>query len=117
MKIISTLVIMLSVGSLFGQADRVVGFWLTDGGESQVEIFKNSNGTYDGRLVWLKEPLDENGRPKVDKENPETRLRNRPIAGLVILRNFTFDVSSREWKGGTIYDPKNGRTYDDCFGK
>ena len=29
------------------------------------------------------------------------------------LKNFTFDGKD-EWSGGTIYDPKNGKTYK-CY--
>jgi uncharacterized protein (DUF2147 family) len=104
--------LMVSSLQLFAQADQVIGFWLTDSNESQVEIYKTSNGTYEGKIVWLKEPLDENRMPKTDNKNPDTKLRNRPVEGVIILKDFTYDASSKEWKGGTIYDPKNGKTYD-----
>jgi uncharacterized protein (DUF2147 family) len=32
------------------------------------------------------------------------------VMGLVILEGFMFKDGS--WKGGTIYDPKSGKTYD-----
>jgi uncharacterized protein (DUF2147 family) len=32
--------------------------------------------------------------------------------GLVILQGFRANPETKRWEGGTIYDPKNGRTYD-----
>ncbi len=111
-KLLFVSALFLFLGThLYAQADRVIGIWLTSEGTSQVEIYKNSEGKYEGKLVWLNEPLDENGRPKLDKENPDRSLRSRPLKGTILLRDFRYDSSSREWKDGTIYDPENGKTY------
>jgi len=93
------------------KADDILGQWYTEGNESGVEIFK-SNGKYFGKIVWLKEP-NRNGQPKVDEKNPDTNLKERPIIGLLVLKDFVFD-GSNEWNKGTIYDPKSGKTYS-CY--
>lgn len=96
-------------------ADRVVGLWLTEEQDAHVRIEKVGE-TYQGRIVWLKEPLypaDDDGgmagRPKVDRENPDPARRAAPILGLPIVAGFRF--RDGEWKDGTIYDPNNGKTY------
>jgi len=33
------------------------------------------------------------------------------LLGLQILKNFVYDAQDKEWEDGTIYDPKNGKTY------
>ena len=66
--------------------------------------------TYSGKIVWLKEPT-ENGRPRTDKNNPQAAKQSVPLMGLVILRDFVYVVEDGEWTDGTIYDPKNGKTY------
>ena len=93
----------------YAQADQILGIWLTAEGNSQVEITKAPNGQFVGRIVWMEEPLDEQGRPKVDKDNPNASLRTRPLQNLMILQGFTFNANRREWSGGTIYDPKEAR--------
>ena len=108
-SIVIGLIFLFSI-QLSAQTDKVVGFWLTDEGESQVEIFKKSNGKYYGKIVWLEEP-NENGKPKVDDDNPVVSLQNRPILGLELLKGFSED---KEWENGTIYDPDSGKTYD-CY--
>ena len=99
---------------LTAQADKVVGFWLTGEGDSQVEITKGKDGKYVGNITWLDEP-NEDGKPKVDDDNPDPALQNRPIMGLELLNGFEYDSKNKEWKNGSIYDPKNGKTYD-CYG-
>ena len=101
---------LISLG-VFARGDRVIGVWLTENQDSQVEVYKTPSGTFEGKLVWLEEPLDEDGKPKLDKENPERSKRTRPLLGTVLLKDFTWDAGAGEWKNGTIYDPENGRTY------
>jgi len=91
------------------QADDVLGTWLTQDKDSHIEIFKKGD-RYFGKIVWLKEPREEDGTNKVDSENPDKSMRNRPILGLEIMRNFEFDGKD-EWEDGKIYDPTDGKTY------
>ena len=95
------------------QANRIEGTWYNDDKTSTIEIKRASNGTYTGKITWLDEP-NENGKPKVDDDNPDPKLRNRPIMGLTIVKNFRYDSKKKRWNQGSIYDPKNGKTYD-CF--
>ena len=94
--------------------EDVLGLWLTAKGESKIEIFKSDSVTYAGRIVWLKEPNDEDGKPKVDKKNSEDSLKTRPVLGLMIMRGFSYD-GDYEWSGGKIYDPKSGNDYSAKF--
>ncbi len=105
--------LFLASAFLFAQADKVVGFWLTEEGTSQVEIYKGTDGKYYGKITWLEEP-NEDGKPKIDDENPDPKLQKRPIMGLTLLQGFIYDKKDNEWADGTIYDPKSGKTYD-CY--
>lgn len=95
--------------------DEVIGLWATEKGKAHVEIFRQDESHYAGRIVWLKEPRyppddPEAGLPKHDRENPAPDLRDRPIEGLQIMRDFEYAGDGR-WEGGRIYDPENGKTY------
>jgi len=97
------------------QADDIVGTWLNEEGTGQVEIFKVGSSYY-GKIVWLKVTLDSiTGKPRTDKENPDPVEQKKPLIGLVNLKGFVFDGDD-EWKKGSIYDPKNGKTYS-CYMK
>lgn len=89
--------------------DMIIGNWLNATGEARIRIF-SSGGKYFGKIVWLKEPLNESGVPKVDRYNPDSELMKRPLMGAFILKDFVFNEDA--WEGGSIYDPKIGKTYD-----
>ncbi|MCU0388473.1 MAG: DUF2147 domain-containing protein [Chitinophagaceae bacterium] len=90
--------------------DDVVGVWKNGEGTAMIKIARNGE-EFRGRIVWLKEPNDpQNGKPKVDNNNPEESKRSQPVLGLTNVWGFRF--KDGEWIDGFIYDPKNGKTYD-----
>lgn len=96
-------------------ADNILGVWLNEDNDAKIKIYKNEkDNAYSGKLIWLKEPFEENGSPKLDDENPKEELRNKELDGLIIVKNLKFN--NDEWSGGSIYDPKSGKTYK-CFAK
>jgi len=93
------------------EADKLVGVWQPSDGRSYIKIDKIGSKFF-GRIVWLKEPNDEEGNPRVDENNPDESLQNTPLKGYRILKDFTFNAEDELWEDGTIYDPKNGVTYN-----
>ncbi len=91
------------------EGDAIVGLWETGTGKARVNIIKSGNFYY-GRIVWLREPNNEEGKPKVDKNNPEESKRTVPLMGLRMLAGFEFKGKNL-WEDGTIYDPESGSTY------
>jgi len=110
--------LLLVTSALKGSAqthktDDILGTWLNQEATGKITIYKEGD-KYFGKLVWLRTPLDSiTGQPRTDKENPDSKLKSIPLIGLVNLKNFVFD-GKEEWSGGTIYDPKNGKTYK-CY--
>ena len=92
------------------EADRLLGVWEPSHGKARVKVEKIGDKYY-GKIVWLKEPNDEEtGEPKTDKNNPDPALRGNKLRGYRILKDFTYKGKD-EWTDGTIYDPENGSTY------
>ena len=89
----------------------IAGTWTNDDATARILIYPTRSGGYAGKVVWLKEPNYE-GKPKLDRRNPDQRLRDRPVLGLVILKGFKGDDGEKVFDDGSIYDPKNGKTYD-----
>jgi uncharacterized protein (DUF2147 family) len=111
LSILSALALIV-ISSSFRYADNpdaIVGFWKTGDGKGVVQIFKQGNQFF-GKIIWLQEPNDANGKPKVDDKNDDPKLKGRPLIGLVNLRDFTF-IKENLWKEGKVYDPKNGHDY------
>jgi len=93
----------------FAQKEKVEGLWLSQDKDAKVEIYKAKDGKFYGKIVWLLEP-NKDGRPKADVNNPKAQLRNTPVMGLLILKSFN-KKSETSYEDGTVYDPKNGKTY------
>ena len=88
--------------------DDILGVWQAGKGKGHIQIFKE-NGKYYGKLIWITNPKDVNGKPKLDKNNPNAALRNKPLLGLTMLKDFKYDDG--EWSGGQVYNPSDGKEY------
>ncbi len=112
----TTVITALSVALLvfgFGGSAAAQGIpfgqWVTEGGKSRVEVF-DCAGQVCGKIVWLEEPNEEDGTPKIDDENPDQALRARPLMGLRMIEGFVA-IGPTNWAQGTIYNPEDGKSY------
>ena len=105
----SLILALASVGIAGAALAGPEGTWLTEGGKSHVEI-RLCGDEYCGRLVWLREPNNEDGSVKLDENNKDEALRSRTIVGIELLTGFAAGGDG-PWKGGRIYNPENGKTY------
>lgn len=85
------------------------GVWLHNNKRIGVEVAP-CGGELCGRIVWLKSPNDDSGRPRTDSKNPDPALRGRPIVGLTVIRGLVRG-EGRNWTDGTIYNPEDGNAY------
>ena len=92
--------------------DELLGEWFNQEKDAKIEIYK-CGSKFCGKIIWLEEPNEEDGTPKIDDENPNESLQNRPIMGLILLKDFEYKGENM-WEDGTIYDPKSGKTYS-CY--
>jgi len=86
----------------------IVGYWKTvdDGtgkAESVIEIFEKPDGKYYGRISkMLIKPVSDKCRDD---------RKGAPLLGLEIIRALAKEKNGQLYGGGTITDPKNGKTY------
>jgi uncharacterized protein (DUF2147 family) len=111
-KIVLSLFLLIALASpLSAQKDQICKVWYNQEKDSRVEVYQKGN-RFEARIVWLKEPT-ENGKPKVDKENPVNKLKTQPVMGMVFLHDlYKTKDDPNYYDGGKVYDPKNGKTYD-----
>lgn len=101
-------------------AGDITGYWRTPvphHRDAVVQIYK-SGDVYDGKIVALEQPkytADEHadlaGQPKMDIHNPDKSKQHRPLMGLEVVHGLKPD-GDNEWDDASIYDPRNGKTYD-----
>ena len=98
---------VLTFGSVAADAASPSGTWSM--GKVTVKVSECGGGIC-GTIVGLKEPISKiDGKPKVDRENPDESKRKRPLIGLSILIDMK-PADEGQWKGA-IYNPDDGKTY------
>jgi uncharacterized protein (DUF2147 family) len=106
-KIFYILLFVFSGLFLYGQsADAIVGIYLKADGKSKVEFYKTGE-TYSGKVVWLYEPNDKDGKPKKDPKNPDKSLRERPLMGMVTITGLKYEEEGK-YSDGKAYRPAEG---------
>jgi uncharacterized protein (DUF2147 family) len=111
-----TLILIILVASLpmFSQsnAEKICGTYLVveKSEVSKVKITRMSNGNFEGKIVWMKNPKFDDGTPKTDVMNPDPSKRKTPADKIVLLHNFKYDSKNDEWSG-EIYNPVEGNMY------
>ena len=103
----AVLVAMLATAPL--AAAKPDGVWSMTDGKVRVKI-TNCGSNLCARIVGLAQPISKiDGRPKVDRENPDPGKRHRPLIGLSILIGMK-PAGDGKWKGA-IYNPDDGKVY------
>ena len=105
--LVSILFMLVSLSAVFAQ--DVVGKWKLEDGTAIVEVYKDGE-FFNGKIVWLETLTEADGTPVKDANNPDSKLRTRQVLGLNMLSGLKKDGG--EYKGGSIYDPGNGKTYN-----
>ncbi len=106
LRVASAALLALLLAAKADAEPTIQGRWLTDDGMGVVRI-----GPCGTRLCgWIVEVLDASpGVPRTDVNNPDPRLRDRPIIGLQTLSGFA--RAGVVWRDGRAYDPKSGHSY------
>ncbi len=98
-------VLAISISLQIQASSKVEGIWAGPSGLIEVTA---TDSNLSMTVIALLEPLDENGTPVTDQNNPEPDLRTRPIIGLELLSQMA--LAKERWEG-KIYDPESGNTY------
>lgn len=93
-------------------AAEPAGVWLSADGDVKMKVAPCGGGIC-STVAWLKSPNDASGKPKTDKNNPDTSKRNRPIMGSPIIVGMKPDGANK-WSGH-IYNAEDGKTYSGSF--
>ena len=96
---------LLGTGIGAAQTPAVEGNWKTPTGNI-IKVY-SCGGAECLKLVQL-----EPGSPyKLDGQNPDPKLQTRALCGLEIGSGFKPTDAGKKAEGGSLYDPKSGKTY------
>lgn len=101
----------LAAGSAWAQ-ETPIGLWRTideESGKPKALVrIAEENGVYSGRIEKLFREPGEEQNPVCDK--CEDERKGQPIVGMTIISGMRKE-SAREYTGGQILDPANGKVY------
>jgi uncharacterized protein (DUF2147 family) len=109
LKLVATVVAFSGMFLLTHAQDKFCKTWYTHERVSKIQIFLAADGKYYGKIVWLRDST-ANGKPLLDKQNPDASKGNQPWLGLQIISGLQ-KKSENELVGGKIYDPTKGNYY------
>lgn len=102
---LSITALTLAAGAAHADPLDVFGTFATQEENSHIQISDCGDGTPCGVVVWIDPASVSEGK------TPETATDadGKKILGLTMLEGFTRKKNG--WAGGTIYNPKEGKTY------
>jgi uncharacterized protein (DUF2147 family) len=91
--------------SAYNGSHDVFGTYITDEGSAKIQIEDCGDGTPCGRFVWF----SASGLPRGKTIETFADSDGEPLLGSLMLKKFTKERA--DWRGGTIYDSDNVKTY------
>ncbi|MEH2469939.1 uncharacterized protein (DUF2147 family) [Nitrobacteraceae bacterium AZCC 2161] len=88
------------------------GTWLTEDGRARIRV-ERCGGKLEhicGYVVWMTDPIDANGQPPRDQNNPDLTKRSRPVLGHQLILGLKLSPAGRF--EGQIYNAENGKSYE-----
>lgn len=88
------------------------GVWLTEDGKARIRVEKcgPQNASLCGYAVWLRTPLNDEGKPRIDFRNPDPKKRTRPSLGHQLILGLKVNADGHY--EGKIYNAEDGKSYD-----
>ena len=88
------------------------GTWFTEDGRARIRVERCGPKLERicGYIVWMKEPVDANGQPLTDQQNPDITKRSRPVLGHQLIMGLTQGPDGLF--AGQIYNAENGKSYE-----
>ncbi len=99
----------LAQAGIADAAPHLSGIWLMDHGQAAIDLH-GCDDDLCGYIAWLRDPKDEAGQPLLDDNNPDQSQRGRTLCGVQVIGGLR--AQTRDWQGGWIYDPEEGKRYD-----
>ena len=85
---------------------EILGLWVPEEKDAVYEFYRCGEAIC-AKVIELKEPLNAEGKPKVDSLNEDEALRQRPILGMQFLNGLK-KKKKGVWHKGTVNNPRDG---------
>lgn len=114
-KILLISLCMLAAISLQAASPKLEGIYKFkdsySGEDAKVKIYDNGNGGYDARIIWLAQPNNPDGSPRLDEKNPDPKLRTRKAYEIFVAKNLKYNEKKQRWETKELYHPSYGKYF------
>jgi uncharacterized protein (DUF2147 family) len=107
-----TILLALLCATIMAQKSAITSEKWINSDQTMVLKFYENNGKYFGKIVWLKDSLEESGEPKRDIYNENPKLRSRKVLGTNLILNMERKHNDTKWTNGSYYYYETGNTYN-----
>lgn len=111
MKYFFSVLFICCVPYCFASGPITSGIWTNETRDIRIQFYEKDQRIY-GRLVWLRDSLDEGHEIRRDIYNENARLRSRKLIGIDILLGLKGKKNGTSWNDGTYYSFENGGNYN-----
>ena len=85
------------------------GDWMLNSGQLVVRAAPCGGTGVCANVIWLPEPNNADGTPKLDLKNPNPAMKSRHLIGMPVLENMT-PAGANTWRG-QVYSSDDGSYY------
>lgn len=89
--VITILTSFLMAPAVANATDDISGIWLTQKQDSRIEISRNPDGSYTGKIIWAQAP-------------------HQNYVGTMVMKDVKYDPQNNVYTCPWIYDPRLGVT-------
>lgn len=85
--VITILTSFLMAPGVADATDNISGIWLTQKQDSRIEISRNPDGSYSGKIIWAESP-------------------HQNYVGMLVMKDVKYDPQNNTYSCPWIYDPR-----------
>ncbi len=113
LKYLTLLICAVALTKMYAHPDDILGEWVDEKKTGTSIYTKVSENKYTAVCGWQSDGVDKNGKPKLDKKNPDKSQRTKPVVGQHVM-DVTYNPEKKQYNIDYAYDPSMGVALDDC---
>ena len=91
--------------------EQICGKWKSTEKNLVIQV-SMVNEKFKAEIVWFDPGEGKPMETYTDLHNPDESLRGRKVLGINVLRDLSYQSTSRSWEDGIVYDCSSGREWN-----
>jgi len=108
---LSCLFALVSCKSYAQNSSLTANEWINSEHNMVIKFYEHQ-GKFFGKIIWLKDSIEESNEPKRDIYNENPKLRSRKVLGSDLILHMEGKRNDTKWTNGSYYYFETGHTYN-----